>query len=46
MTLAGFSISMSLTVAPTPKGMGVRAPTGWERRESARLYTMALPLYP
>jgi len=34
MTLAGFTISMSLTVSPTPEGTEARAPiftTSWER---------------
>jgi len=44
-TIAGFTISMSLTVAPTLKGMGARAPTSWEQREGARPYTRSLPLY-
>jgi len=34
MTPAGFTISMSLTVSPTPQGTGARAPiftNSWER---------------
>jgi len=31
MTPAGFTISMSLTVEPTPQGTGARAPIIWER---------------